>query len=118
MRRRPPRSTRTATLFPYTTLFRSALVQQAMERLMAGRTTLVVAQRLSTVRAMDRLLVLDKGRIAEEGSHAILVQRTGGLYRRLLERLALDLTQGLDLLAAAPRPHYPAPESVRVMAPP
>jgi len=97
-----------------------ALIQQAMERLMAGRTTLVVAHRLSTVRAMDRLLVLDKGRIAEAGSHAMLVRRAGGLYRRLLERQALDLAQGLaDLPEAAPRPaQHPPPEPVRVMAPP
>ena len=96
-----------------------ALIQQAMERLMAGRTTLVVAHRLSTVRAMDRLLVLDKGRIAEQGSHAVLVQRPGGLYRRLLERQALDLARGLDLPAAVQRPpQHPAPEALRVMAPP
>ena len=74
-----------------------ALIQRAMERLMAGRTTLVVAHRLSTVRAMDRLLVMDKGRIAEEGNHDALVRRAGGLYRRLLERQALELTQGLTL---------------------
>ena len=43
------------------------LIQQAMERLMVGRTTLVIAHRLSTVRALDRLLVFDKGRIVEEG---------------------------------------------------
>ncbi|MDM9561533.1 ABC transporter ATP-binding protein [Bordetella petrii] len=80
-----------------------ALIQQAMERLMAGRTTLVEAHRLSTVRAMDRLLVLDRGRIAEEGSHDVLVRREGGLYRRLLERQALELTHGLDLPDHAPR---------------
>jgi ATP-binding cassette subfamily B protein len=62
-----------------------ALIQQAMERLMAGRTTLVVAHRLSTVRAMDRLLVMERGRIIEEGSHEQLAQRPGGRYRRLLE---------------------------------
>ena len=45
------------------------LIQQAMERLMVGRTTLVIAHRLSTVRALDRLLVFDNGRIAEEGDH-------------------------------------------------
>jgi len=68
------------------------LIQQAMERLMVGRTTLVVAHRLSTVRALDRLLVLDKGRIAEEGSHEKLIQLHNGLYRRLFERQALGLT--------------------------
>ncbi|MEA3093101.1 MAG: hypothetical protein QOJ04_4443, partial [Caballeronia sp.] len=48
--------------------------------------------RLSTVRALDRLLVLDKGRIAEEGSHEKLIQLHNGLYRRLFERQALGLT--------------------------
>jgi len=67
------------------------LIQQAMERLMVGRTTVVVAHRLSTVRALDRLLVLDKGRIAEEGSHEKLIQLDNGLYRRLFERQALGL---------------------------
>ena len=85
-----------------------ALIQQAMERLMAGRTTLVVAHRLSTVRAMDRLLVLDKGRIAEQGTHDALVRRQGGLYRRLLERQALELTQGLELPDPAQRRAPPA----------
>jgi len=72
-----------------------ALIQQAMERLMEGRTTLVVAHRLSTVRALDRLLVLDKGRIVEEGSHETLIRLDRGLYRRLFERQALELTKGL-----------------------
>ncbi|RFU46656.1 ABC transporter ATP-binding protein [Paraburkholderia sp. DHOC27] len=71
------------------------LIQQAMERLMVGRTTLVVAHRLSTVRALDRLLVLDKGRIVEEGSHDALIQLDNGLYRRLFERQALELIKGL-----------------------
>ncbi|MGE0282421.1 MAG: ABC transporter ATP-binding protein [Rhizobiaceae bacterium] len=71
------------------------LIQNAMERLMQGRTTLVIAHRLSTVRALDRLLVFDKGRIAEEGSHEQLIRRSGGIYRRLFERQALELTKGL-----------------------
>jgi len=70
------------------------LIQQAMERLMAGRTTLVIAHRLSTVRALDRLLVFDHGRIAEEGTHEALIQH-GGIYRRLFDRQALELMQGL-----------------------
>jgi ATP-binding cassette, subfamily B, bacterial len=73
-----------------------ALIQEAMERLMVGRTTIVVAHRLSTVRALDRLLVLDKGRIVEEGSHDTLIRIETGLYRRLFERQALELTKGLD----------------------
>ena len=71
------------------------MIQQAMERLMEGRTTLVVAHRLSTVRALDRLLVFDKGRIVEEGTHEQLIRLNGGIYRRLFERQALELTKGL-----------------------
>jgi ATP-binding cassette subfamily B protein len=71
------------------------LIQEAMERLMVGRTTLVIAHRLSTVRALDRLLVFDNGKIVEEGTHGVLVGRTGGIYRRLFERQALELTKGL-----------------------
>lgn len=71
------------------------LIQHAMERLMQGRTTLVVAHRLSTVRALDRLLVLDKGKVIEEGSHDTLIRRENGLYRRLFERQALELIKGL-----------------------
>ncbi|MHA6689938.1 ABC transporter ATP-binding protein [Devosia sp. A449] len=70
-------------------------IQQAMERLMVGRTTLVIAHRLSTVRALDRLLVFDKGRIVEEGDHGQLIRLNGGIYRRLFERQALELTKGL-----------------------
>ncbi|MBN9235970.1 MULTISPECIES: ABC transporter ATP-binding protein [Phyllobacteriaceae] len=71
------------------------LIQQAMERLMVGRTTLVIAHRLSTVRALDRLLVFDRGKIVEEGSHEELIRLSGGIYRRLFERQALELTKGL-----------------------
>ena len=71
------------------------MIQQAMERLMEGRTTLVIAHRLSTVRALDRLLVFDKGRIVEEGNHERLIRLNGGIYRRLFERQALELTKGL-----------------------
>ncbi len=61
------------------------LVQEALERLMKDRTTLVIAHRLSTVKDADRVVVLDRGRIAEQGSHDELV-RANGLYRRLVER--------------------------------
>jgi ATP-binding cassette subfamily B protein len=73
-----------------------ALIQQAMERLMVGRTTIVIAHRLSTVRALDRLLVLDRGRIVEQGDHDVLIRIERGIYRRLFERQALGMTQGLD----------------------
>ncbi len=58
------------------------LVQQALERLMANRTTLVIAHRLATVRAAERIVVMDGGRIVEQGRHAELIAN-GGLYARL-----------------------------------
>jgi ATP-binding cassette subfamily B protein len=63
-----------------------ALIQDAMARLMAGRTSIVIAHRLSTVRAMDRILVFDHGRIVEEGNHEALLRRPHGRYRQLFER--------------------------------
>jgi len=57
-------------------------VQDALDRLMQGRTTLVVAHRLATILSADRILVMDEGRVVEEGSHAELKAR-GGLYARL-----------------------------------
>jgi len=68
-----------------------ALIQEAMERLMAGRTAIVIAHRLSTVRMLDRILVFDSGEIVEEGTHEFLVQKEGGTYKRLFERQALGL---------------------------
>jgi ATP-binding cassette, subfamily B, bacterial len=68
-----------------------ALIQEAMERLMAGRTSIVIAHRLSTVRMLDRILVFERGRVVEEGTHEELVRCEGGTYRRLFERQALGL---------------------------
>ena len=68
-----------------------ALIQEAMERLIAGRTAIVIAHRLSTVRMLDRILIFDRGAIVEEGTHDELVRKVGGTYRRLFERQALGL---------------------------
>ena len=59
-----------------------ALLLEALERLLAGRTTFIIAHRLSTVRRADRVAVLDGGRLLELGSHAELLA-ADGLYRRL-----------------------------------
>ena len=66
------------------------LVQTALERLMKGRTTIVIAHRLATVLKADRILVMDEGRIVEEGTHQSLV-RDSGIYARLA---ALQFTDG------------------------
>jgi ATP-binding cassette, subfamily B, bacterial len=68
-----------------------ALIQEAMERLIVGRTAIVIAHRLSTVRMLDRILVFEEGRVVEEGTHDALVRRTEGTYKRLFERQALGL---------------------------
>ena len=63
-----------------------ALVQQALARLLAGRTSLVIAHRLSTVRDADRVLVIDAGRVVQDGRHDALVRDAEGLYARLVQR--------------------------------
>jgi ATP-binding cassette subfamily B protein len=59
-------------------------IQQALEELQKGRTTFVIAQRISTVRSADKILVLDKGKLAAEGTHEEL-QRTSELYMEIIE---------------------------------
>ncbi|CUS44504.1 Transport ATP-binding protein CydCD [hydrothermal vent metagenome] len=63
-----------------------ALIQQAMDRLMQGRTAIVIAHRLSTVRTLDRILVFDQGHIVEDGDRATLLANVDGQYRRLFDR--------------------------------
>ena len=73
------------------------LVQEALERLMQGRTSIVIAHRLATVLSADRIVVMDQGRIVEEGTHQTLVAR-GGLYARLAR---LQFESGASALAKA-----------------
>jgi ATP-binding cassette subfamily B protein len=61
-----------------------ALIQEALKRVMAGRTSIVIAHRLSTIQAADLILVMDRGRIVERGTHTVLLE-LGGLYARLYE---------------------------------
>jgi ATP-binding cassette subfamily B protein len=70
-----------------------ALIHEATERLIEGRTAIVIAHRLSTVRALKRILVFDRGRIIEEGDHAALIKRPNGIYRRLFDRQVLGLVE-------------------------
>jgi len=65
------------------------LIEDALTKLLVGRTTLIIAHRLSTVRRANRLVLLDRGRIVEEGTHAELLER-GGLYARLYQRQFRD----------------------------
>ncbi|WP_313619766.1 ABC transporter ATP-binding protein [Achromobacter sp.] len=65
-----------------------ALIQQALDRLMAGRTTLILAHRLASVIGADRILVLDQGRVAEAGPHAELMRQHGLYYRLMHEQAA------------------------------
>ena len=61
------------------------MVQNALSNLMKDRTTFVIAHRLSTIQSADRILVLDGGRLMEQGTHQELLAIPGGLYRRLYE---------------------------------
>ena len=63
-------------------------IQEALKILVKGRTTLIVAHRLSTIKHVDRILVFDKGKIIEEGSHKDLVKKKGGYYKKLYEMQA------------------------------
>jgi ABC-type multidrug transport system fused ATPase/permease subunit len=66
-----------------------ALVEEALETVMEGRTTMIIAHRLKTVQRADRVLVIDDGRILEQGTHADLVAE-GGMYARLYRGQLLE----------------------------
>jgi ATP-binding cassette, subfamily B, multidrug efflux pump len=71
----------TASIDPET----EARIQRALETILSGRTSIVIAHRLATIRHADRILVLHRGRIAESGSHEALMERPDGLYRALVQ---------------------------------
>jgi ATP-binding cassette subfamily B protein len=73
------------------------LIQEALDRLMEGRTTFVIAHRLSTVRRADLILVMDKGRIVQQGTHAELLEQ-GGMYREIHDlQLVHNVPEELEL---------------------
>lgn len=74
-----------------------ALIQQGLRRVLRGRTSLVIAHRLSTVRDADRILVMQKGRIVEDGTHEALLER-GGVYAQLYRRQFLELDEEEETL--------------------
>lgn len=84
-----------------------AVIQQALDRLMVGRTTLILAHRLSSVIGADRILVLDNGAVVQSGSHAELIAR-GGPYLRLM---GPQLAERSDAIAPAALPDMPESEA-------
>ncbi|TRL34364.1 ABC transporter ATP-binding protein [Rhizobium straminoryzae] len=77
-------------------------IQASLAELSVGRTTLVIAHRLATITRADRIFVVDRGRIVEEGSHAALITREGGLYRRLHQVQVEGMASLLEGTAAVP----------------
>ena len=70
-----------------------ALIQKGMERILSGRTSFVIAHRLSTIKRADRILVIEKGRIEEIGSHAELIRQKGHYYRLYTQQFRRELEQ-------------------------
>lgn len=93
------------------------LIQEALDRLMVGRTTLILAHRLASVINADRILVLNHGRVVESGSHAVLMQKEG-LYHQLMREqigthhIPKDASLQAESAAPASRTSGPAPRSL------
>ncbi|MBS7634100.1 ABC transporter ATP-binding protein [Candidatus Bathyarchaeota archaeon] len=86
----------TSSVDPYT----ESILQEALKRLLAGRTCIIIAHRLSTTFLADRVIVLDQGKIVEEGTHEELL-RLGGLYAKLYE-LQIGKPMEAEMLSASP----------------
>jgi ATP-binding cassette subfamily B protein len=81
-----------------------ALIQRGMEQVMDGRTSFVIAHRLSTIRRADRIIVIEDGAIAEQGTHAELMRAGGHYYRLYTQQFREERTAALDPLAKAAQP--------------
>ncbi len=72
-------------------------VSEAIENLMKGRTTIIIAHRLSSLREVDRIVVMDRGRVVEEGTHKELLSKEGGLYKQLYEAQVKGLVRPVEV---------------------
>ena len=72
------------------------LIQDALERLMQGRTSFIIAHRLSTIHTADRIIVLDKGKLVESGTHTHLMQQQG-LYHKLYTLKSLQMVEDTEI---------------------
>jgi ATP-binding cassette subfamily B (MDR/TAP) protein 1 len=68
-------------------------VQEALNKLMEGRTSIVIAHRLSTIKDCDQIMVLDKGKIIEMGSHEVLTRQPNGIYASMLNMQSMVQNQ-------------------------
>ncbi|MGB9521563.1 MAG: ABC transporter ATP-binding protein, partial [Anaerolineales bacterium] len=74
-----------------------ALIQQGMEALLKGRTSFIVAHRLSTIRRADRILFIENGKLVEEGTHSALLRQRGHYYRLYTQQFRREMEEQLTL---------------------